>query len=276
MRVRVLVVLSALLTQQQAFAWGQQGHRITGAIAEQHLSPAAKAWLKPILVPQGLANMATYPDDMRSNPDPFWQHTADPYHYVTLSRTPHYHPEDEPAEGDAISALRQFTQLLQDSKTSVEDKRLALSFVIHIIGDLHQPLHVSDAKRNDRGGNKHKVQYFGKDTNLHSVWDSSIIDSQQLSYTEYSRWLNVDITPADIKAWQSVNPMQWIHESSKLNNVAYPAEPALSWGYNFEHLPTVEMRLKQAGVRIAAYLDALATSKPMRWPATVDISDGAH
>lgn len=260
------ISLAGLFIQGQAYAWGQQGHRITAAIAEYHLSPQAKAWLKPLLVPQGLAKMATYPDDMRSNPDPFWQHAADPYHYVTLRQTPHYHPEDEPAEGDAISALRHFTGQLQDSKTSEADKRLALSFVIHIIGDLHQPLHVSDAKRNDRGGNKHKVQYFGKDTNLHSVWDSSIIDSQQLSYSEYAKWLNTEIQAADVKVWRSTNPMQWIYESSQLNPSVYPAEPVLSWQYNYEHLPHVELRLKQAGVRIAAYLDMLAKGEPVKWP----------
>ena len=94
---------------------------------------------------------------------------------------------------DAVTALARFAETLRDPTASAADKRLALRFTIHIIGDLHQPLHAG--RPGDRGGNNVKVTWFGEQTNLHSVWDSGMIDSRQLSHSELAGWLAGSITP---------------------------------------------------------------------------------
>jgi len=196
MRKLILLTLSLALATP-AHAWGPIGHRITGAIADENLSGLARANVRMLLGTEDLAEAATWPDDMKSNPDTFWQKQASPWHYVTV-KGDEYKATDAPAEGDAMTALSRFTATLRDPRAPLEDKRLALRFIVHIIGDLHQPLH--DGAGNDRGGNAVSVTWFGKPTNLHSVWDSGLIEQRSLSYSEYTAWLSRSIKPEDVIA----------------------------------------------------------------------------
>ena len=98
-------------------------------------------------------------------------------------------------EGDALSALARFTQTVRDANASRENKALALKFIAHIVGAVHQPLHAGNG--DDRGGNDVKVRWFGDETKLHAVWDNRLIDSRSLSYSEYSRWLEREIKSSD-------------------------------------------------------------------------------
>ena len=251
------LAISMLFASQHALAWGAMGHRVTGDIAEHYLSAQAKAQIHAILGVESLAEAATYPDDMRSSPEEFWQKTANPWHYVTLKQPHHYHAEDAPQQGDAVTALSKFTATLKDANASKEDKQLALRFIVHIIGDLHQPLHVSDAARNDKGGNTIKLKYFGHDSNLHKVWDSEMLDGTDLSFSELSGWLRKYIGKEELAAWSSVSPQDWIRESSELREKSYPAADELSWDYSFQQMPVVKKRLQMGGVRIANYLNAV-------------------
>ncbi|KMS56199.1 S1/P1 Nuclease [Novosphingobium barchaimii LL02] len=235
-----------------AMAWGAIGHRITGAIAQDNLSGVARANVEILLGNEDLAEAATWPDDMRSDPSEFWQKTASPWHYVTVAGDD-YQASDEPKEGDADAALKRFTATLRDSKASADDKRLALRFIVHIIGDLHQPLHAGGGT--DRGGNDVKVTWFGKPTNLHTVWDSSMIEQRQLSYSEYAHWLERATTPEEVVTWSVRDLQVWMHESIALRKTIYPANPALSYDYAYQHRGEIDQRLKMAGVRIAAYLN---------------------
>lgn len=247
--------LALLLTSTFAHGWGQTGHRVTGALAEQWLSPAARAQVDAILGAETLARASTWPDEMRSSPHPFWQQTANPWHYVTVPPEQRYEDVQAPREGDAYTALRRFEETLRDREASLEVRQLALRFAVHIIGDLHQPLHVGNGR--DRGGNQVRVRFFGEDSNLHRVWDSQIIDRQQLSYTEWMRWLSADIDGEQLRAWSSVDPQVWIDESATIRETIYPQGDDLSWEYGFEQLPVIRARLSQAGVRIAAWLNAV-------------------
>lgn len=251
MRKLILLTLSLALATP-AHAWGPIGHRITGAIADENLSGLARANVRLLLGSEDLAEAATWPDDMKSNPDTFWQKQASPWHYVTV-KGDEYKATDVPAEGDAMTALSRFTATLRDPKASREDKRLALRFIVHIIGDLHQPLH--DGAGDDRGGNAVSVTWFGKPSNLHSVWDSGLIEQRSLSYSEYASWLSRSIRPEDVIAWNERDPAVWIRESIALRKTIYPTDPALSWDYAYQHRAEVDERLKRGGVRIAAYLN---------------------
>jgi hypothetical protein len=258
--MRKLIPLAlSLAVASPAHAWGPVGHRITGAIADENLSGLARANVRMLLGPEDLAEAATWPDDMKSDPDAFWQKQASPWHYVTV-KGDDYKPSDAPAAGDAMTALTRFTATLRDPRASIADKRLALRFIVHIIGDLHQPLH--DGAGDDRGGNTVAVTWFGKPTNLHSVWDSALIEQRSLSYSEYANWLSRSITPQDVIAWNERDPAVWIHESIALRKTIYPTDPALSWDYAYQHRAEVDDRLKRAGVRIAAYLNWIFDGAP--------------
>ncbi len=249
----LLAALLLALAPAPALAWGKLGHRVTGQIAEAHIGKGTKAAIVSILGAEDLAEASTWPDDMRSSPEPFWQKTASPWHYVTVPAGKHYHEVGAPPEGDAFTALGRFARTLRDPKASRDEKALALRFVVHIVGDLHQPLHAGNGL--DRGGNDVKVQWFGRATNLHAVWDSDIIEGEQLSFTEMTAWELRRTTPAERAAWATPDPHVWIAESAALRDRVYPFNPSLSYKYGFDFLPTARQRLVQAGVRIAAYLD---------------------
>lgn len=252
---RTLIALGFALSvaSSPAFAWGPDGHRITGAIADQNLSGAARANVRLLLRDEDLAEASTWPDEMKSDPAAFWQKEAGPWHYVTVRDGDAYRPSDAPPEGDAMTALNRFTATLKNPSASLDDRRLALRFIVHIIGDLHQPLHAGGGT--DRGGNEFKVTWFGKPTNLHSVWDSALIEQRSLSYSEYAGWLARSMTPEEIISWSTPNPGDWTSESIALRKTIYPQDPDLSWIYAYQHRRNIDLRLKQAGVRIAAYLN---------------------
>lgn len=255
--MRYLIITAALLAFPAApgFAWGQNGHRVTGTIAEQHLSGLARARIQMILGDESLAEASTWPDEMRSDPAQFWKTTANPWHYVTVPAGRTYAQAGAPPEGDAASALQRFAATIRNPNASREEKQLALRFIVHIIGDLHQPLHAGNGT--DKGGNDVKVTFFNEPTNLHSVWDSGIIDRQNLSHSEYAGRLTRRINPQDIVAWWQTDPAIWIGESTKLRDGLDPTSASLTWDYSYRHLPTVERRLQQAGIRMAAYLNQL-------------------
>jgi hypothetical protein len=273
-----LVAASALaaLTPSPAFAWGKTGHRVVAAIADTQLSGLARAHIREILGgAESLDEAATWPDEMRSAPEPFWQKTATPWHYVTLNGIIYDHA---PSEGDALEALNRFRATLQDPNASMADKQLALRFIVHLVGDLHQPLHVG--KCCDKGGNDVKVTWFGKPTNLHAAWDSAIVDDEQLSFSELAAKLVRHTSDQDVVDWWDINPRDWISESAQVREQIYAniprpkapkgkkakrdALPDLSYDYVYKFTPVMERRLQQAGVRLAAYLnDIYAKPQPL-------------
>lgn len=256
MHKAILSLLLAISFAVPAHAWGPTGHRVVGQIAADNVNGRTKAEIALVLGPgEGLAEAATWPDEQRSDPDPFWQKTSTPWHYVTVTGHPEWRPADAPKEGDAMTALQAFTATLRDPKASRADRALALRFIVHIVGDLHQPLH--NGKGDDRGGNEVAVTWFGERTNLHSVWDSKLIDGNGLSYTEYVARLERRMTADQTIAWWDADPLVWNRESIALRDRIYPAENARDLGYlyQWQWRPAAEERMAQAGIRLAAYLD---------------------
>jgi hypothetical protein len=279
MNARVLALAAvAALIPSPVLAWGKTGHRVVAAIADTQLSGLARAHVREILGPgESLVDAANWPDEMRSDPAIFWQKTSTPWHYVTLNGITY---DQAPSEGDALEALDHFSKVLKDPAASLADKQTALRFVIHLVGDLHQPLHVG--KCCDRGGNDVNVTWFGKPTNLHAVWDSQLVDEEQLSFTELAAKLERHMSDRQLIAWWDINPRDWMSESGEYRDTLYPAAadmpkpkkgekvkkvkkvkkgeavlPALSYSYVYRFTPLMEQRLSQGGVRLAAYLNAL-------------------
>jgi len=241
-----------------ALGWGKTGHRVTAQIAEHYLNEPANNAIQEILGHESLAESSTWADFMRQNPDPFWQKEAGPYHYVTIPEGSTYKKTGAPEQGDAITALEKFSAQLKNPETSLKQRQLALRFIVHVIGDLHQPLHVGNGT--DQGGNAVRISFFGELTNLHAIWDSQLIDREQLSYTEWTAWLLPKISESDRRAWWETDPLVWVGESAAIRKGIYPENQVLSWDYPYQHIATVKNRLQMGGVRLAAYLNELFSS----------------
>jgi len=252
---KCLLMLCSVLFSGQAFAWGATGHRVIAEIADGYLSPEARLAVEDILGPETLAEASTWPDFMRADPSEFWQETANPWHYVTVPPGKTYEDIGAPEQGDAVSALGRFSGTVRDPEAAGEKQALALRFIVHIVADLHQPLHVGNGE--DRGGNDFEVTWFGEPSNLHRVWDSHLIDSKNLSYTEMTEWLEAKITPAEFRRWNTADAMVWVAESADIRPRIYPEDRDLRWDYGYAWTDTLYTRLQQAGVRSAVYLNAL-------------------
>ncbi|MCC4834948.1 S1/P1 nuclease [Shewanella sp. 10N.7] len=257
-----VLLLSATITlasaiSQPVHAFGQIGHRIIGELAQNNLSPTAKSNINALTKGESLAQMSTWPDEIRS--DKNWYH-ASPWHYVSIEDDETWETVTRNPKGDIIESLERYEKILIDPKTTKKDKWEALAFYVHFVGDIHQPLHVGHS--HDHGGNKVKLKWFGDDTNLHSVWDSKIIEHQKLSYTEYTGFIE-RISDKDIKNWQGKSYYDWADESKALRAGTYELEknrddqPDLRFQYIFNHTPTVELRLQQAGIRLAEKLNVI-------------------
>lgn len=226
-----------------------------GQIAENHLSPKAVQGVRGLLGPDSLAEVANWADEIRSDPS---RKAADPWHYVNIPDGQTYDSMEKNQAGDILVALQRFEAVLRDPAAATPAKIEALKFLVHFVGDLHQPLHAG--KRDDLGGNRVAVYWFRatEATNLHSVWDDLLIDSEKLSFTEWSRFLDHP-TGAQVKEWQSTDYKAWMDESYALRSKCYEfkAELPLSYDYIYRNMPIVRQRLLQAGVRLAGVLNKI-------------------
>lgn len=264
MKTLTLLAAAALsLYSTSAAAWGPNGHRVSSKITDSYLSEAAQAGITDILGVESLAEASTWPDFMRSNPSNYWRRGASPWHYVTVPPGTTYTAAGAPPEGDAITALADFKTKIRDENLPLAQRQLALRFAVHIVQDLHQPLHVG--KGDDRGGNAVRVLFMDEPQNLHWVWDEGIIEHEKLSFSEKARWLNRRITPEQAVLWRDANPQTWIEESITLRNKIYDGLgasdpntiPNLRFDYVYQHKADIDLRLQQGGVRLAAYLNEL-------------------
>jgi hypothetical protein len=239
--------------------WGQLGHRIVGEIAEDYLTPKAKAEIKKILGDESMAIASTWADFVKSDTAYKYLNT---WHYIDFPKGLTYDQMKEELKKDtakdAYTAINFLTKELKKKNLPQDKKKTYLRLLIHIVGDVHQPLHVSP--EGDQGGNDIKVQWFGQSSNLHRVWDEQLIDDQKLSYTEYAAAIN-HTTAAQRKAWQSQPLSLWLYESyviaEDLHNELKENNPKLSYRYNYDHIQTLNQQLLKGGVRLAGLLNTI-------------------
>jgi hypothetical protein len=231
-------------------AWGPTGHRAVGLLAERQLSEAARAGVAALIGPDSLAEVSNWADEIKS--DPAWKH-ADPWHYVTIPDGQTYAEAEKNPDGDLVEAIDRFAAVLADRARPAEERRQALLFLVHFLADLHQPLHVG--RGNDRGGNWEVVGFFGELTNLHSVWDSGMIDSSNLSYTELAGFVDAP-SPERIAAWRAGTTADWAHEAMALRALVYDiGDQRLGFAYRWRAWPVLEEQLAKAATRLAGLLE---------------------
>lgn len=234
-----------------SFGWGKTGHRVVGQIAYEHMSKKAKKNMQTVLGDEQLGMIGNYMDFVRS--DRSMSYMA-PWHYCTIPDGETY--GQAPEEGDAIEAIQRLISELKSKQFTYEKEIQNLKYLVHLVADIHQPLHVGNGK--DKGGNDIKVNYMYEDSNLHRVWDSGLIDHQQLSYTEYVNWIDFSKENQIVK-WQKDGVLVWAQESYDLRSQVYdfPENKRLSWQYTYDNIATVNQRLLQAGVRLAGILNEI-------------------
>lgn len=245
----VLILLMTCFSTS-VFSWGKTGHRIVGQIAMRHMSKKALNNTFAVLKNEDIAIAANWMDFIKSEPE---MDFLRPWHYCTIPDSSGY--DHAPEEGDAFQAMESLIQELKTKQFSISEE-VALKSLIHIVGDVHQPLHVGNGT--DRGGNDVKVEWFYKKSNLHRVWDSEMIDFEQLSYTEYATWIDV-VSPDEIKQWQNDPILKWLEESKSLRSSIYnlPDNKKLSYKYHHDHIYELNKRLLQAGIRLAGILNEI-------------------
>lgn len=256
---KLLILALILLAGNAGFSnhneWGKTGHRATGEIAENHLSKKAKNAIDKILNGQGLAFVANYADDIKSDPD-FKQYG--PWHYVNLAEgQTQYDPETANPRGDLYQAILKCKEVLKDENASKEDKQFYLKMLVHFVGDLHQPFHVGRA--DDKGGNDVQVRWYNEGSNIHRVWDSQIIDSYQMSYTELAANTK-QLSKDQIEAIENGEVIDWVYESGAMANELYDSVESgekLGYEYMYHHLPTVLKQLQKGGIRLAKILNEI-------------------
>jgi hypothetical protein len=236
----------------QSFGWGATGHRVTGLIAEQYLNAKAKKRLAMILGQESLAMASTWMDEIRS--DSTYNYTAD-WHWTTIPDGKRYEDVEANPDGKVVTMIEKFSKELGRGVLTTKQELEYLKMLIHMVGDIHQPLHVG--KPGDKGGNDIKLTWFGGNSNLHRVWDSDMIDDSRLSYTELAQSL-LKPDAAAVKKLQSATVRDWVMESMTFRPQVYDTgNGKLGYVYTYKYFGIAKTRLLQAGVRLAGILNRI-------------------
>ncbi len=284
-------LLTLLFVPQAALAWGSDGHRIVARLGEDRLSPATKKWVESIAGKLPLALLATWPDYIRSETG--WDF-AQPWHFLTVEDGQELEQavERPSSPGNArdpvlrampdnvVEAIEYFAAILRGEKAPADNftalmlrngvepyrgslELTALTFLVHFVGDVHQPLHVG--RGGDRGGNSVRVNFFDEVSNLHSAWDSGLIDKENLDFVDFVRFLEAELA-GDEKAASETRPLEWARESRDYRGQVYEIYgrtsqtnylPDLSYNYAHDQIALVKRRLYSGGLRLAALLDSI-------------------
>lgn len=272
-------LLSALLLlsiSASAFGWGNHGHRVIAELAQANLSPQTRKAMQTLLAGSSLPDASVWADQMRAKPDhaKFWgyDYSAN-WHFINIAAGHHYADSNKNPHGDAYSALLACTAILQNRDPApgpVKDglvlylgkdlqtaaaKTLALKFVLHLIADLHQPLHLGYAE--DHGGNDIAVLWSGKSSNLHALWDSKLFNGSVRQHVVRLMDTLERMDKNKRKVLEQSSVEAWIEEALPLRDRIYSDLPSQTKqeSYKSTFLPLADKQLLRAGLRTAAYFN---------------------
>ncbi len=249
---KLILGLFALLVLTEGFGWGATGHRAAGLIAERYLTNKAKKRIQQILNGESVAMVSTWMDEIQS--DSTYKYTTD-WHWTTIPNGGRYEDVENNLDGKVVMMIEKFTQDLKTGKLTPKQEQEYLKMLIHMVEDMHQPLHVGIP--GDRGGNNIKVKWFRNDSNLHRVWDSEMINDTRLSYTELAESLGTP-TKETIKKWQSTGVRDWALESMSYRPQVYDiGNGNLGYQYSYKYFSIAKTRMLQAGIRLAGLLNEI-------------------
>ena len=254
---RLFLVLIAALYALNSFGWGQKGHDVVAYIAECNLTNKAYKNVVKILDGHSLVYYANWMDNASNTPDYRYTKT---WHYANVDEGFTYETMKKNPKGDIVTAINEIVVKLKSGKLSPEEEAVNLKFLIHLVGDIHAPMHAG--RLSDIGGNRTYVTYFGRKTKLHSLWDTPMVDDiHRWSYTEWQQQLDKHCPKKIKKQIASGSPAQWLAESHEVATKIYqesaPETKKLSYDYQNMLAPSVEQRLLYGGIRLAWILNSI-------------------
>lgn len=232
--------------------WSKTGHRVTGQIAQNYLSGKAKRALNDLLDGHSLAFVSTFADDIKAD-RAYSKFSA--WHYVNYPLGMSYKDSEKSKYGDIVMAIEECIAKVKDENNTRKDRVFHLKMLIHLIGDLHQPMHASRAE--DKGGNAIQLQWFGQGSNLHKVWDKNLIDSYGMTYTELASELD-GVSRQKRKEIQSGTIYDWVDESHKICAELYGSVEVgekLGYRYSYDYNNLLFQQLQKGGLRLAQVLN---------------------
>jgi hypothetical protein len=279
MRKNAILALTAVLVvacSPAAMAWSALGPRRVGEQGERHRDTAAEAQVKLLLAGEpdpSLAGVADWADRLRDL-DPERFKATSRWHYVNAAdHSCRFVAARDCPDGNCVAgAIERQRAILADRGQPLAARRDALKFVVHFVGDVHQPMHANN--HDDLGGNKYQVslrtdlepEAYARDryvdgvmgTNLHSVWDYYILGGAKLSLPQYAQRLDALPWPPKTEGGPASGPMAWAGESCRLVDARhlYPQGHKLDSAYLDRYRPLAEQRVRQAAWRLAQLLDA--------------------
>ncbi len=258
-RIKRTILLGLLIGMPFfSMAWGILGHRIVGQIADSYLTKKTKRAIFDILGNESVAMSSNWADFVKSDPSLSYLSS---WHYMDvkggLNADQFKNFLDTDTITDAYTKINFMVAQLKNKDLTQDKKAMYLKLLIHIVGDIHQPLHVG--RPEDLGGNKIRVLWFKDTVNLHQVWDDRLINFQQLSYTEYATAINYT-TRAQRNEWQSEPLSTWLWQSYQVADKIYgdiKPDQRLDFKYNFNYLATLNLQLLKGGVHLAGLLNEI-------------------
>lgn len=277
MRKYFFVLLALSFKASQGFSWGSFGHQAIALIAEQNLTENSKKTIKDLLANETISEGSIWPDQIKNDSD--WNHTRS-YHFVNIKDNDTYlnslksQTSQQKIQGDIVRALVESENVLRNlpSRRNNQNQTYALKFMIHFIGDLHQPLHAG--RMQDLGGNSIKVSWFNQKTNLHSIWDTMMLMTYLQSAFKLSNYqVGDDLqtyldslrkpTQIEISNWQNSYIDDWFKESYKLRESAYSGDANQSKQYYANRINIVNEQILKAGFRLASWLNTVFSNVPL-------------
>lgn len=251
----ILTLLVAIIIVADCFAWGQVGHDVTCSIAEKHLKRKTKKKIKKILDGKSIVYWSNWLDNACHHPEYAYAST---WHYKNINADQEYKDVPPFPKGDIVTALNEQFSKLKSHKLNKEEEALALKMIIHFMGDLHQPMHMG--RQSDLGGNRVYLKFFREDTNLHTVWDTSLVESgHRWTYDEWTAQLD-RLSKKEIKELCEGDFDSWAQETHEFCKKVYAASPEgsrLSYDYVAEWTPVVEQQFIKGGIRLAYILNEI-------------------
>ena len=255
---RIVFSVAILAICNMLMSWGVVGHRVVGQLAENHLSKKARKAVKELLGTESLAIVSTYPDEIRSYE--IFAYTV-PWHYVNvlpgLDQVGFEGQLMNMKNPNIYKAIEQCIADLENPDKSKEDKIFALKFLVHLVGDIHQPMHLGRSE--DAGGNRIEVLFGRREINLHSLWDTRLVEQMGMTFTELARACE-DVPKREWKQWQGDSITTWAFESYTLAAQLYEEaadNPNFDYSYFPTHADVVKQRLARAGWRLAGILNEI-------------------
>lgn len=241
------------LLVSQAFAWGQIGHYLIGFMAEKQMKKSTLKKVERVLYPMSLGRSGTWMDDIRS--DRAYDY-ATTWHYLN-SKNGEYDASTQEKGGDAFEAIQRIKAELKAGGLDPKTESEKLKMLIHMVEDIHQPLHVGTG--DDRGGNDVKIEFFNQPTNLHALWDSGMIDRQGMSYSEIGTELYRRLTLDMQTKYRAATMEDWLKEAVSYRPMVYnlPENKKISYQYMYENYSIAEERMIAASVRLAQILEEI-------------------